>query len=131
VIIFFDRDVGITLPQALRIVHFDRDFAQIHYHQQHFAQSTPDDQWMPIVGANDWTLIGHDSRHHEEPAELAAIKQYSMGCFYLWGSEAKRWEKLQCFARVWERIVAVEASTPRPFIFRVTKMGLLRSVPIP
>lgn len=130
-IIFFDRDLGVTVPKALQMVHFDREFAQIHWHQQHFAQNTPDDEWMPFVGINGWILIGHDSRHHQEPAELAAIKQYSIGCFYLWGSEAKRREKLQCFARAWGRIVAAEASTPRPFIFRVTKIGLLRALPIP
>ena len=54
-----------------------------------------------------------------------------MGCFYLWGSEAKRWQKLQCFARAYDRIVEAEAVTPRPFIYLVTETGLLRTVPIP
>ena len=130
-ILFFDRDLGTCLPLALIQLHFDRQFHEMHYHQQHFAIEEEDDVWLPKVGQWGWTVIGHDSRHHRKAPEISAIKQYGIGCFYLWGSEAKRWEKMQCFARAYERIVEAEKITPKPFIFRVGKIGTLQQVPIP
>jgi len=130
-IIFFDRDVGTSLPKALIELHFDRQFNETHYHQQLFAKDEHDDIWLPKVGQWEWTVIGHDSQHHAKESEISAIKQYNIGCFYLWGGSAKRWEKMQCFARAYERIVQAVEQTPKPFIFRVTKNGLLRQVQIP
>jgi PIN like domain len=130
-IIFFDRDVGTSLPKALIELHFDRQFNETHYHQQHFPIDYADDIWMPQVGSWGWTIIGHDSQHHIKESEISAIKQYNIGCFYLWGSEAKRWEKMQCFARAYERIIEAEKENPRPFIFKVSKTGALTAVPIP
>ena len=40
----------------------------------------------------------------------SAIMQYGIGVFYMWGSEAPRWQKLQCFAKAYDRIVEKEAS---------------------
>ena len=130
-ILFFDRDIGTSLPRALIELHFDRQFHEMHYHQQLFAMDVPDDVWLPKVGILGWTVIGHDSQHHAQQSEISAIKQYGIGCFYLWGSEAKRWEKMQCFARAYNRIVQAEINTVRPFIFRVTRNGFLRPVLIP
>ena len=129
-ILFFDKSVGTVVPRILR---WDRLKCpiKIEYHEQHFSTHELDDRWLPIVGQWGWTVVGHDSSYHLYANELSAIKQYGMGCFYLWGSEAKRWEKLQCFARAFDRIVDAEAHTPRPFIYRVTQTGLLRLVPIP
>lgn len=130
-IVFFDRDVGTSLPKALVELHFDKQFNELHYHQQHFPMNETDDVWLPQVGQRGWTVIGHDSQHHIQENEISAIKQYNIGCFYLWGAEAKRWEKMQCFAKAYERIIQAEMKTPRPFIYRVTKAGLLRLIPIP
>lgn len=130
-IVFFDRDVGTALPRALIELHFDRQFHEMHYHQELFSMDEKDDVWLPQVGQWGWTVIGHDSQHHAQQAEISAIKQYGIGCFYLWGAESKRWDKMQCFARAYMRIVQAEIGTAKPFIYRVTKMGRLRMVPIP
>jgi hypothetical protein len=130
-IFFFDRDVGTRVPLALIQLHFDRQFHEMHYHQQLFAIDEKDDVWLPKVGQLGWTVIGHDSSHHLNESEISAIKQYNIGCFYLWGSEAKRWEKMQCFARAYENIVKAEQTTPKPFIYKVIKCGRLKQILIP
>ena len=127
-VFFFDRDVGTSLPRALGLLRLP---TPIEYHQTHFTIDSPDDEWMSEIGGRGWTLIGHDSRHHLEQSELSAIKQYQMGCFYLWGSEAKRWEKTLCFLRAYERILGVTARTPRPYIFRIGRTGRLSRIEIP
>lgn len=122
-ILFFDRDTGTSLPKALRILK-----VPVCYHQEHFAKNEPDDRWMPVVGHNQWILIGHDSQHHLKPNELYAVKQYNLGCFYLWGGNASRWEKMRCFARAFDRIMTAINITKRPFIYRVDSRGILKSV---
>lgn len=122
-ILFFDRDTGICLPQALRMLK-----VSVCYHQEHFAKNEPDDEWMPVVAQNQWILIGHDSKHHLRPNELYAVKQYDLACFYLWGGNASRWEKMRCFARAYDRIMIAIEMTRRPFIYRVDKRGLLTSI---
>lgn len=130
-ILFFDRDIGTSLPKALLGLSFDVQFNEVHYHQQDFLMDAPDDEWLRVVGEWGWTVIGHDAQHHRMPNEIDAIKQYDIGCFYLWGHNAQRWRKMQCFARAYDAIVKAEATTPRPFIYRVHQQGTLASVPIP
>jgi hypothetical protein len=130
-ILFFDRDIGICVPQSLLELHFDKQFHEMHYHQQLFPIDSADDVWMPKVGQWGWTLIGHDSQHHTKESEISAIKQYGIGCFYLWGATEKRWRKMQCVAKAYDRIVEAEVATPKPFIYRIKKNGLLQQIPIP
>ena len=123
--LYFDVNVGRKLPEALLILGL-----QVEYHLQHFLINAPDDQWLADVGAWGWTVIGHDSKFHLEANELSAIKQHNIGCFYLWGAEATRWQKMICFARAYDRIIEAEANTPKPFIYRVERTGRLRAIPI-
>lgn len=125
--LFFDVNVGTVVPRVLK----DQMRLPVEYHVLHFPIDLPDDEWLPQVGTWGWTVIGHDQNFHIYPNELSAIKQYEIGCFYLWGGQATRWEKLRCFARAYDRILEADTKTTRPFIFRVTQAGTLRSVPIP
>ena len=70
-VLFFDRDVGTTLPKALDTLRLP---TRVEYHQKHFSIDARDDDWMPRVGIWGWILIGHDSRHHQEESELLAIR---------------------------------------------------------
>ena len=127
-ILFFDRNVGTIVPKTLKTLRLP---TSVEYHDDIFPKNTPDDRWLAEVGQWGWTVIGHDQKFHTEANELSALKQYRIGCFYLWGNNAPRWAKMQCFARAYDRIVAAEANTAKPFVFRVTLTGHLRTVPIP
>ena len=127
-VLFFDRDLGTALPRALHVLRLP---TRVEYHQSLFPIEEPDDSWMTTVGALGWTIVGHDSRHHLREAELSAVKQYKLGCFYLWGAEGLRWEKMRCFLRAYEGILEATDSTPRPFIYRVTEKGRLNPVVVP
>jgi hypothetical protein len=82
-VLFFDRSVGKTIPEMLIALKIP---IQVEYHQKHFIPDEEDDVWLPIIGNNGWVVIGHDQYHRKEN-ELMAIKQYDIGCFYLWGAE--------------------------------------------
>ena len=100
----------------------------VELHQDHFPHYENDDVWMPIVGARGWTLIGHDSQHHRRQSELSAIRDYQMGCFYLPGRNAVKWQKLRFFLNAYEKIVEVATTEARPFIYRINNRGALDRV---
>lgn len=124
-IFFFDRSIGVKIPEALRHVRVPND---IELHQEHFAQNEQDDVWLSQVGVWGWIVFGQDYKYHEMPSELAAIRQHNVGCFYLWGSEAPRWETMRVFAKAYDKIVRAATVTPRPFVFEVRKNGGLSEV---
>jgi len=72
----------------------------------------------------DWSL-------HTKQNELEAIKQYGIGCFYLWGAEAPKWEIAHCFFRAYDRIISAAELATKPFIYRVARNGRLTVLPLP
>ena len=125
---YFDRSTGRALPDALKLLKLN-----IEHQTDHFVHDTPDDQWLSVVGSNGWFVVTHDEKFHKAgfEAELAAVKTFNIGCFYLWGAEATRWRKMQCFARAYDKIKEVALNQPRPFIYRIEKNGRPREVVIP
>ena len=124
---FFDRDVGTALPKALDILRLPTN---VEYHQNHFPTDAQDDVWMADVGPRGWIVVGHDSQHHRRPIELSAIQQYGIGCFYLWGRHAVRWEKMRCFPNAYQRIFEAIDTTPKHFVYRITQVSRLEIVSI-
>jgi len=120
---FFDRNIGRAVPKALRLLGLP-----VAYHDEHFRPDTQDDQWMATVGQAGWTVIGHDKKFHEIRVELQAIQQHQLAVFYLWGANAKRWDKLRLFSKVYDKIVSAIQSERPPFIYRVYKSGAFKRV---
>ncbi len=127
-ICFFDRSVGTTIPRTL--VQLNPP-VQIEYHDAHFPMDEPDDLWLPIVGSNGWLVIGQDAHYHLRPNELAALKLYNVGCFYLGDAEQSRWETMRLFMRAFDKIVKAAEQTPLPFVYRVDTRGRLIAVYLP
>ena len=124
---FFDRSLGVVIPKALKRL---KPPVGVEYHQEHFAQDARDDVWLPSVGARGWVVVSQDYRYHLRQTELAAIKQHGMGCFYLWGSDAGKWETMRVFAKAYDRIVDAATLATRPFVFRILKPGSLKQIQI-
>ena len=127
-IFFFDRSVGTSIPRALGLLRLP---VQVEYHEIHFPPSEQDDRWLPLVGSWGWIVIGQDYKYHLMPNELTAAKQYEVGCFYLWGAEATRWETMRVFAKAYDKIADAATNTPRPFVYRVWRDSRLTQVNLP
>lgn len=95
-----------------------------------FVDDAPDDEWLAFVSQRGWIAFSQDYKMHLEPAPLAAMKQHNARVFYLWGSQASRWEKMRSFARGFDNILQEAATTAGPFVRRVDRLGRLEPVEI-
>lgn len=140
---YFDRNFGKGLPTALlalklKVVHHHAKKAELgiscrNRKEQLFKPDTDDDEWLRYVGEKGWIAFSHDEKFHLPgyENEMAAIKQFGVGCFYLWGANAKCHDKALCFLRAYDQIVHAVNTTPKPFIYKIDKSGKLSKVAIP
>lgn len=126
---YFDRNFGRRLPEALRKLELIVEFQ--HYKKSRFRPTMPDDEWLAEVGKGKRVVFSHDRKFHLLPAELSAIKQHEVGCFYLWGANDTTLGKAHLFAKACDRIVQAAATESRPFIYFVTKRRTLKAVKMP
>ena len=136
--LYFDRCIGKTLPEALLALGV-RNVAYQHMQAKKigiakrgsiFQQGVHDDEWLSFVGQRGWVAFTQDYKMHLEPAPLAAIREHRVKVFYLFGSEATRWEKMRVFAKAYDRIIEMARSRNGPFVCRVLKSGKLQDIPL-
>ena len=136
---FFDKNCGARLPEALKTLRIPtlhpatpRWKAGLSGSKDDplFLPTEPDDQWLPVVGQKGWVVVSHDAKFHKPgyESELNAIKQYNVGCFYLWGASALQYEKARFLLKAYEKMVLVAQTTPRPFIFKIDKTSRLSRI---
>ena len=132
-ILFWDKNTPKTIPEALKSLNIPQG---IEWYLMHFPLSDVypeggDDKWLSQVGDWGWIVISQDYHFHERENERYALKQHNVGCFYLWGAEATKWEIMRCFVRAYDKVIQAATTTPRPFVFWVSKTGRLTQQPIP
>ena len=127
---YFDRNFGKRFPEALARA---RPPFQVEYHhskKNNFRPEMPDDEWLEICGKNGWFGFSHDRKFHEIAVEAMAIKQHSVGVFYLPGASQTTWDKLAYFVKAYPKIVEC-TKLKRPFLYRVHPTTRLEKLDLP
>lgn len=73
VVFFTDRDLGNRFPDTLSAAGL-----RVERHRDHFEPTTPDEEWLAVVGAKRWVAITPDSRIRYKPNELEAVIRHSV-----------------------------------------------------
>ena len=122
--LYFDRNVGSRFPEAIRAAKppFSVEYHHDSRNRFQFTQTTPDDEWISKVAAAGWIIFSHDRKFHTLLPEIAAIKQYSAGCFYLPGANSRTWDKMYIMSS-YEGIKNRIEDTQKPFIFELKYNG--------
>ena len=85
-----------------------------------------DDQWIPVVAANDWAVITRDAHISRRPAEIAAVQEAGAKMFAISSSEKLDvWRQLEVLMCNWRRVEQLREE-PGPFIFRLTRTAVSR-----
>ncbi|MCY3913121.1 MAG: hypothetical protein OXG43_07715 [Chloroflexi bacterium] len=126
---FFDRCVGVQIPQAL--LAFKRFPVEIRYHQEVFGrgrESLPDDAWMEPVAERGWVAVTQDYRFHRVGVTREAVRQHKASVFYLWGASAQAWEATRVFLWALPRMIERVQDTEPPYVFRIERSSRIRAV---
>lgn len=125
---YFDRNFGRHFPEALNKL---RPPVRVKWHQeQKFPTNFDDDEWLKIVGQRGWIVFSQDRRFHKNELELAAIKQFKIGCFYFPCASDKRWVSANLFVRRFDRLCYLAESEKKPFIYRMYANRRMWKVPV-
>lgn len=85
-----------------------------------------DDEWIPVVAANDWAIITRDANISRRPAEIAAVQQAGAKMFAISSSEKLDvWRQLEVLMCNWRRVERLRED-PGPFILRLTRTAASR-----
>jgi hypothetical protein len=76
-------------------------------------------------------IFSHDRKFHTLLPEIAAVKQYSAGCFYLPGPSSPTWDKVHYFMRSYTGIKNRVAASTKPYIFELKYTGMFVKKAIP
>jgi hypothetical protein len=104
----------------------------VKWHQEEgFASDLHDDAWMAIVGPRKWVVFSQDRKFHKLPAELLAIKQHAIRCFYLPMANENRWTSLCHFAWRFEKMQHLARTQSAPFIYEMKANRQFYKVELP
>lgn len=92
-----------------------------------FEQNTKDPVWLRKVGVEGWLGITRDIHIRSRPGEVRAIVENRVGCFILtYKQDTKRAGIIQIVLDNIEEMEEKFRTTPRPFLYTVTKNGEFR-----
>lgn len=119
---YVDASVPIAVREALALVRDD-----VVYAGQPGApkERTQDKDWLRVAGKNDWVVLKRDKKIRTRRWEREALIGAGVRTFCMTGGgNYSRWQTLRLLAARWERIEAVAASVPGPYIYSVTWEGV-------
>jgi predicted nuclease of predicted toxin-antitoxin system len=92
-----------------------------------FDPDTKDPVWLRKVGESGWLGITRDARIRSRPGEVRAIVEHKVGCFILtYKNDIKKPEIIRIVLDNIEEMEEKFRTTPRPFLYTVTKDGEFR-----
>jgi predicted nuclease of predicted toxin-antitoxin system len=87
---FVDRSLGRGIVvQTLRAAGHE-----VHPHDDHFAQTTPDTEWLAEVGRRRWVVLTKDKNIRSNHLELRALLEAEVACVMLGHGNLRRIERI-------------------------------------
>ena len=130
--IFFDENTGRGVPEALRLVGFEDINYVTNMFRNEFAngQGVADEEWIPRIG-DQWLVISEDQGLLRKPGQLQLLAAHRVGLICITAPRAQSRDLLAFMLRRMKQLEAIDATTPRPFAFKVALRGPFRPVDLP
>lgn len=96
---------------------------EVTHIQEDFAPNTPDEEWIPAVGARGWTLVSIDRRITRNPQQRIILEQAGIVSFFAKGGIASLalWDQFVWLVKVWPSIKKMRDGCSAPRTFMVTQ----------
>jgi hypothetical protein len=115
---FFDENLNKKLSDGMKA--FGEDVIHL---LQFFPAGTEDTEWLQHIGREQWFLLTLDNRIRKRPFERKALREHSIGAFFLGGKGLSACARIRQVVRSWHRIKEKALATRPPFAFRVSPSG--------
>lgn len=120
--LFIDRDAwSHRLDQALKAAGIS-----IVAHREHFADDTPDPEWLAEVGARGWIVLTRDQRIRRRANELKAVREARLHVFALTSGNLTAAATAEIVIAAWPAIQRAVAQTQPPKLWSVTRGGIVK-----
>ena len=130
--LFFDENTGRGVPEALRLVGVVDVSYVTNMFRDEFdnGQGVADEEWIPRIG-DQWLVISEDQGLLRKPAQLRLLAAHRVGLICVTAPRASSRDLLAFMLRRMTQLEAIDATTPRPFAFKVALRGPFRPVELP
>jgi predicted nuclease of predicted toxin-antitoxin system len=119
---FVDRSLGRGIVvQTLRAAGHE-----VHAHDDHFAQSTPDTEWLGEVGRRRWVVLTKDKNIRSNHLELRALLDAEVACVMLGHGNLTAEAMGRLFAQNLRRIERILRRFHAPLVASLATSGGLR-----
>ena len=117
--LFIDRDIwSHRLDATLRA-----EGIPFVAHRDHFADDTPDAEWIAAVAERGWTILTRDRRIRYRANEVAAVRRGRLHMFALTSGNVSAAETATIVVKAWPAIRHAVATTPPPMMWSITRGG--------
>lgn len=117
-IFFIDRCLGKKLADSLRKVG-----ATVEIHDDHFIKDMKDEDWLRIVGKDNWVVLTKDKKIASRPLELLAVAQGDVRLFAFVDGDVPGVIMAQAFVNALENMQRFIRGNQAPFIAKVHQSG--------
>lgn len=93
--------------------------AQIQHHGDHFAQNTPDAEWLQNVGNRGWVVLTKDKKIGRNELELRAIACANVKVFSLASGNLTGQQMAHTFVNGLEKLEKFTYGNQAPFIAKI------------
>ncbi|MBI4950724.1 MAG: hypothetical protein HY908_01710 [Myxococcales bacterium] len=119
---FIDRSLG----RGILVAELLKAGEQVHVHDEHFAQDTPDADWLVEVGRRRWVVLTKDKNIRFNELERQALVSARVACFMLGRGNLTAQEMAQSFIGALPRMKRVLRRYAVPLAASVTASAGVR-----
>ena len=105
--------------------------AHVEVHHVHFADGTPDAEWLPTIGARQWVVLTKDRNIRRRDLEIRAIVQARVRAFVLTAADLTGPEQAEAFVRALPKMNRMAVGSRGPLIGRVGAKGGISMLRLP
>jgi predicted nuclease of predicted toxin-antitoxin system len=123
---YVDRCLGKTVARELKAAG-----ASVEVHDDHFAQSAPDDDWIPQVTARGWVILTKDKNIRRAAGERETVLTSNARIFTLSSGNMRGADMAALFVGRLAEMERLAASHPPPFVAVLSPVGIQIVLPRP
>jgi len=95
----------------------------VERHLAHFSRATPDEEWLPFVGKNNWALLTSDARIRYRSNEKRAVQENNVRMFYFSTNNLSGLQMASALKRALPKMKRIFQRQKPPFCAAITKSG--------